>query len=118
MPVRRRYGNMRAEYGRMHAKVGTIGEEIQEVRGILGDAEAGGRIPEGFTEDELRDRLGDLEETLRKQRQAIEEYETEMRKVEDVIASGKFEPPPEGTVFTQELEALRKTLDRAKALLR
>jgi hypothetical protein len=115
--VRKRYAQMRAEFGRMHAELGTLGEEILEVSGILEDAKAGGRIPEGFTEDELRDRLGDLKQSVARKQAAIEEYKDELRKYEDVIASENFQPPADGTVFTQELEALRKTRDRAKALL-
>lgn len=115
--VRRRYAQMKAEFGRMHADLADLGDEIKEVQGILENAKAGGRIPEGFTKDELRDRLGDLKDKVRKKQSEIDEFKPEMRKYEDVIASDNFQPPADGTVFTKELEALRKTRDRLKALL-
>jgi hypothetical protein len=115
--VRRRYAQMKTDFGRMYAELAELGKEIREVEGILEDAKGGGRIPEGFTEDELRDRLDDLKKTVERKRTEIEEFKDELRKYEDVIASGNFQPPADGTVFTKELEALRKTRDRAKALL-
>lgn len=115
--VRRQYAQMKTDYGRMYADLGKLGEDINEVNGILEDAKAGGRIPEGFTEDELRDRLDDLKKKVERGQAEIDEFKDELRKYEDVIASGNFQPPADGTVFTKELEALRKTLDRAKSLL-
>jgi hypothetical protein len=106
---------LRDKQGQLDKTRNELGQSIQQLQQYLADIEAGGRPPEGFTEDELKDRHGRRLEEAR----ALEKEETELRarmqEKEELLNKGNI--PPQGrTLHTQELEALKQLKDRIAKL--
>lgn len=92
-----------------------IGEGIAVIKGYLGEIERGGKPPEGFTEGELKDRLGGKLEEARALEKEDEELRTGLTEKENLLAQGKV--PPQGeTLHTHELEAAKELKTRVEAL--
>ncbi len=93
-----------------------LAEEILEIQGYLDGIQNGaGKPPEGFTEDELKDRLGERQEQARALEKEEDGIRARMKEKEDLLAQGK--PPPQGaTLHTHELEALVELKARIEKL--
>jgi len=90
--------------------------EIAEMEKLLADHTKGvGALPAGFTEAELKDRLGDFREKAQEIEKEREDVRGEMRKREELLKLDVI--PPQGeTLFTKELTELKLTRKRAEAL--
>jgi hypothetical protein len=113
--VRSELSTLREKQGQIDKTRNELTQSIQQIEQYLGEIEGGGRPPEGFTEDELKDRLG----TRLEEGRALEKEETELRarmqEKEDLLTAGNI--PPQGkTLHTQELEALKQLKDRIAKL--
>jgi len=93
-----------------------LAEGILEIRRYLDEIERGvGKPPEGFTEDELKDRLGERQEQMRALEKEEDEIRGGMKEKEDLLTQGS--PPPQGTTLhTNELKALEELKARVEAL--
>jgi len=93
--------------------------EIAAMKKMLeDDAKGVAPIPEGFTEPEIKDRLGDWQEKARKAKEALDEHLAELKEVEDALRGSKGDlPQPEETLFTREVEDLKALKRRAEELL-
>jgi len=93
--------------------------EITEIRDLLKTAAKGSdAIPPGFTEDELKDRLADMEGQVRTLRGKRTELNTDLQKVIDQLASGQPLPESGTTTLTQERDLLLELKARAEKLLK
>jgi len=92
--------------------------EITEIRDLLkASAKGTDEIPPGFTEDELKDRLADLEEVVRTQRGKLIEINNELDVWAKVIDSKETPPEQGATTLTQERDILEGLRKRARKLL-
>jgi hypothetical protein len=114
--VRREHSAMMAKQGAIEKERVEVFDSIRVVQTQLDQAKQGaGRLPEGFTEDELKDRVADL----RKKALALDEAEKELRagmkEKEDLLALETV--PPQGeTLFTHEMEAVNQLKARLEAI--
>ncbi|MHC4550361.1 MAG: hypothetical protein ACYTEZ_16455 [Planctomycetota bacterium] len=117
--VQHTHALLQQQHGKLHQKRSEVWAEIAEMEQILAEARkgAGAGVPPGFTEAEIRDRLGDFREMARKIEQDLDELRARLQKQEDLL---KLETiPPQGeTLLTKELEALRESRQRLEALLK
>ncbi len=114
--VRRELAMLRGQQATFDKARSDLAEGIVEIQGYLDRIERGvDKPPEGFTTDELKDRLGKRQEELR----ALEKQETELRarmqEKEDLLNKGNI-PPQGATVLTHELEAAQELEKRVAAL--
>jgi hypothetical protein len=93
-----------------------LSEGVAEVEKILAGIDKGERPPEGFTTDELKDRLGEKQEELRTLEKEDAELRAKMKQKEDLLAKGTF-PPQSETKLTQELAALKELKERIGKLV-
>lgn len=106
---------LRQKQAELDRKRTDLGEGIAVIKGYLGEMERGGKPPEGFTEGELKDRLGGKQEEARALEKEDEELRTRLEEKEGVLAQGKV--PPQGeTLNTHELEAAKELKARVEAL--
>lgn len=114
--VRRELAMLRGQQAALDKARSDLAEGIVEIQGYLDRIERGvDKPPEGFTTDELKDRLGKRQEEMR----ALEKQETELRarmqEKEDLLGKGRI--PPQGTtVLTHELDAALELEKRVLAL--
>ncbi|HEX5136786.1 MAG TPA: hypothetical protein VFY93_07440 [Planctomycetota bacterium] len=114
--VRRELAMLRTRQAALDKARSDLAAGILEIQGILDRIQRGvDKPPEGFTVDELKDRLGKKQEEAR----ALEKEETEIRAQmqgkEDLLNGGKIEPQGP-TVLTHELEAAQELKTRLDAL--
>ena len=90
--------------------------EIAEMEKLLDDFKKdAGSLPAGFTEAELKDRLGDFRKKAQEIENDREEVRRAMRQKEDLLKLDVI--PPQGeTLFTKELKELQLTRKRVEAL--
>jgi hypothetical protein len=113
--VRGDLSTLRDKQGALDKARTDVGQAIQTIQQYLAEIEAGGKPPEGFTEDELKDRLGTRMEEARALEKEEAELRERMQQKEDLLAKGDI--PPQGpTVHTQELEALKELKARIDKL--
>ncbi|MCI0587284.1 MAG: hypothetical protein L0323_10635, partial [Planctomycetes bacterium] len=92
-----------------------LAEGILEIQRYLDAIKGGGKPPEGFTEDELKDRLGQRQEQARELEKEEDGIRAQMQEKEDLLTKGN--PPPQGeTLHTHELDALKELKARIEAL--
>jgi chromosome segregation ATPase len=107
---------LRERQGQIDKARNDLGAAMLELSRYLDEVRAGGRPPEGFTEDELKDRLGTRQEEAR----ALEKEEAELRERlkarEERLAEGQPPAPQGPTRLTHELEALRELKARIEKL--
>lgn len=115
-------GNLRNELSTLREKQGQIDKArndlaaaILETQRYLSDIQAGGKPPEGFTEDELKERLGERQEAARALEKQEAELRARMKEIEEVLAKGT--PAASGpTLHTNELEVLKALNARIEKL--
>ena len=106
---------LRQKLAELDKKRTDLGEGIMEIKGYLGEIERGGKPPEGFTEGELKDRMGERQEEARALEKEDEELHARLKEKEDLLAQGNV--PPQGeTLNTHELEAAKELKARVEAL--
>jgi len=90
--------------------------EIAEMEKLLDDFKQDpDSLPAGFTEAELKDRLGDFRKKAEEIENEREEVRRAMRQKEDLLQLDVI--PPQGeTLFTKELKELKLTRKRVEAL--
>ena len=94
-------------------------QEVAHMRNVLdGVAKGTDTVPEGFTEAEIRDRLGDWLELARARKEELETFNAEMAKVEEILQLPPEQiPAATETLFSRELEDLKVLKDRAARVL-
>lgn len=115
--LQREHAVMRQSESRIiKARNETYGE-VLEMQKLLQDHREGvGKLPAGFTEPELVDRLGDFKEAGSKLDKEWEEVRAQMAAKEKLLRLDVI--PPQGeTLFTKELAELKLTRKRVEALL-
>ena len=113
--VRRDLASLRQRQGALDKGRNDLAEGILEIQRYLDAIQGGGKPPEGFTEDELKDRLGARQEQMRALDKEEDEIRARMKENEDLLAQGS--PPPQGaTLHTNELKALEELKARIEAL--
>lgn len=114
--VRRSLATLRERQAVIDKRRNDLSEGILEIQRYLDEIERGvGKPPEGFTEDELKDRLGERQEQARALEKEEDGIRAEMQEKEDLLTKGN--PPPQGeTLHTHELEALKELKARIEAL--
>jgi hypothetical protein len=113
--VRRELAMLRGRQAALDKARSDLAEGIVTLQGYLDRVERGDRPPEGFTADELKDRLGKRQEELRALEKEDAELRARMQEKEDLLAKGEI--PPQGpTVLTHELEAAQELKTRLEAL--
>jgi hypothetical protein len=119
--LRVRHADLRTRHAEIVKERVDLFEGIGEIETFLSEIERGvGKPPEGFTEDELKDRLGELRLKAGELDKAEAELRTQSEEMEKVLKSGEI-PPPGETLLTQELEAveeLRARVERLEARLK
>jgi hypothetical protein len=111
------HGQARVKLAKMKEQEVYLLREQAEVRTILADAAKGAApIPAGFTEAELRDRLADFDEKLRKLRNERAELVKKTDKHETLMKKETV-PPQEETMATRELAAVKVLKKKAEDLL-
>lgn len=117
--LKNRHARMVSKQAEMRQAWVEAEQEIAHMREILDSAAAGtGTIPEGFTEAEIRDRLGDWQETARKRKEELEAFNKEMAKVEEILQLPPDRiPAASETLFSRELEDLKLLRERAAKVL-
>jgi phage shock protein A len=106
---------LRDKQGQLDKARDELGQSIQQLEQYLTEIEGGGRPPEGFTEDELKDRHGKRLEEMRALEKEEAEVRARMQEKEELLSKGNL--PPQGrTLHTQELEALKQLKDRIAKL--
>ena len=113
---RTRVGKMRQGYQKLELENQEISNEIREIRQMLEGAEKGvEQLPEGYTQTELMDRVGELEVKAEKIREQKKEFAVVLSEQEAMLA--KETPPPLGdSMWTRELAELQETRARLEAL--
>lgn len=114
--VRSRHGQLMHEQGRLiqatnlaYAEVGDL-EKTLEAHGKGQDA-----VPQGFTAEELRDRVADLRAQIAQADAKDQELRARMKELEDLLAL-EVVPPQGDSLFTRERDALIALRERAEAL--
>jgi chromosome segregation ATPase len=115
LTVERELAALRQKQAELDKRQADLAEGIQEINGYLAEIQRGGKPPEGFTEGELKDRLGDHQEQARALDKEEEELRARMKEKEEILAQGKV-PPQDKTLHTQELEAAKELKARVGAL--
>lgn len=106
------------ELGRIAKQRNFLQREKAEILQILANAAKGvAPIPSGFTEAELRDKLADFDEKLRKLKEGEDELLKEMQAQEKTLNSSEEVKPDPESMASRELVAVRETKKRAEALL-
>jgi hypothetical protein len=113
--VRNELSALRDRQGQLDKARNELGESIREVQQYLAEIEAGGKPPEGFTVDELKDMLGTRLEEARALDKEDTELRARMQEKEELLNAGK-PPPPGRTLHTEELEALKELRARIAKL--
>ena len=113
---RTRVGKMRQDYRNLELENQEISNEIREIKLMLEGARKGvEQLPEGYTETELMDRVGELEVKVGKIREQKEEFAVELSEQEALLANQT--PPPLGdSIWTRELADLKETRARLESL--
>ncbi|MHC4164572.1 MAG: hypothetical protein ACYTDU_01025 [Planctomycetota bacterium] len=114
--LRREHGLLRQKESKIIRARNENYAEVAEMETILANHANGlGSIPAGFSEAELKDRVGDFKEAVRKLEKEWEEVRAEMKKKEELLKLDVI--PPQGeTLFTKELAELKLTRLRVEAL--
>jgi hypothetical protein len=114
--VRSSHALLRARQSEIDKQRNDLAEGILEIQRYLDEIARGvGKAPEGFTEDELKDRLGERQEQARALEKEEDEVRAQMQEKEDLLTKGN--PPPQSeTLHTHELEALKELKARIDAL--
>jgi hypothetical protein len=114
--VRREHSMLRGQQAALDKARSDLAEGIVEIQGYLDGIERGvGKPPEGFTVDELKDRLGRRQEELRALEKQEAEVRARMQEKEELLAKGGIEARGP-TVLTHEMEAARELKARIEAL--
>jgi hypothetical protein len=114
--VRRDLASLRQRQAVLDKSRNDLAEGIFEIQRYLDTIQSGGgKPPEGFTQDELKDRLGERQEQMRALDKEEDEIRARMKEDEDLLTQGA--PPPRGaTLHTNELKALEELKARIEAL--
>ncbi len=114
--ARRSLGTLREQQAVLDKRRSDLAEGIIEIQRYLDEIARGiGKPPEGFTEDELKDRLGKRQEEARALEKEEDALRAKMQEQEDLLTKGN--PPPQGeTLHTHELQALKELRARIEAL--
>jgi len=108
--------SLRVQQGELAKRRVDLVDGIREVSTMVDEIRRGvGRPPEGFTEDELKDRLGELQEQARALDKEDEEIRARMTEKEKLLA-GDTVPPQGRTRYTDELDAIKELRARVDAL--
>lgn len=118
--VRGDLSTLRDKQGALDKARNDLAQAIRTIEEHLAEIEAGGKPPEGFTVDELKDRLGTRREEARQIEKEESDLRDRMRQKEEILAKGAV--PPQGTTLhTQELDAIKELkarIDRLDAQLK
>ncbi len=107
---------MLADQGKLHKKRGELFEERKEIEGTIQAARLGtGKIPRGFTEAELRDRVGDIALKIKEIEKEIDSMQQRLLGAKDAVENDNYDFGD--SLFTRELDELKKTRKRATRLL-
>lgn len=114
--VRRELAMLRGQQATLDKLRSDLAEGIVEIQGYLDRIERGvDKPPEGFTADELKDRLGKRQEEMRALEKQEAELRARMQEKEELLGKGNI-PPQGATVLTHELEAAQELEKRIAAL--
>jgi len=114
--ARRSLASLREQQAVLDKRRNDLAEGMLEIQRYLDEIARGiGKPPEGFTEDELKDRLGERQEQARALEKDEDELRSKMQEQEDVLTKGPVAPPGE-TLHTHELDALKELRVRIDAL--
>jgi hypothetical protein len=114
--VQKAYAILRAKQGGLIKQIDELHRETMEIKVILNDKAKGtGDLPPGFTEDELKDRLADLDKKTSKLR---DEESSVIAELDEKIKLLKGNTIPEQgeTVLTKEREVFQTLRARAEKL--
>ncbi|MEM8884000.1 MAG: hypothetical protein AAGD14_08030 [Planctomycetota bacterium] len=115
--VETRFKVLRIEQGKTREQMDTVHREIQSMKEVLSQAKRGvGELPAGFTEDELLDRVRDLESNQTK----LAKQETEIiAKLEEcqTLLKKKEIPVQEESTLTRERAVFQELRAKAQKLL-
>jgi hypothetical protein len=114
--VRRELSMLRGQQAALDKARSDLAEGIVEIQGYLDRIERGvDKPPEGFTADELKDRLGKRQEEARALEKQDAEVRARMKEKEELLSKGGI--PPQGeTVLTHEHAAALELKTRIEAL--
>ena len=102
---------------RINKEIDTLWREILEIDGILEAKRKGtGRIPPGYTEDELKDNKGELESDIHKLKQQESEVLAQLERLYE-HRKNQTAPDQGTTALTQERKVLQALRTRAEKLL-
>jgi hypothetical protein len=114
--LRVRHADLRNDQAEIVKQRADLFEGILEIEKFLSEMERGvGKPPEGFTEDELKDRLGELRLKATELDKAEADLRAQSEKMEELL-KGKEIPPQGETLLTQELAAVDELKARVAAL--
>jgi len=109
--ARKELSLLRDQQAALDKKRSDLSEGIHEIEGLLHED----KPPEGFTVDELKDRLGQRQEEMRALAKEDQDLRSRMQEKEDLLSKGQV--PPQGTtVHTDELDAAKELEKRILAL--
>jgi len=108
---------LRGKQGDVIKRIDDLHREMTEIQGVLeAHAKGAGELPPGFTADELKDSLKDLEKKMVKLREEEAEVVAQLEEKIKLIESGTI-PEQGSTVLTQERDVLQALRARAEKLL-
>ncbi len=114
--ARRSLATLREQQAVLDKRRNDLAEGMLEIQRYLDEIARGiGKPPEGFTEDELKDRLGERQEEARALEKEEDEIRTRMQEQEELLVKGDFTPKGE-TLHTHELAALKELRARVEVL--
>jgi hypothetical protein len=115
--ARERHGKLMQEQSALFRSRNDAYAEIGELEKAIGAHEKGeaGSLPQGFTADELKDRVKDLRALVAQIEGKDADLRSRMKELEDQIAL-EVTPPLGDTLFTREREALTALRARAEKL--
>ena len=114
--VEKSHAILSGQKGELRKKMDTVHREILEIQTILAKKAKGeGELPPGFTEDELKDRIGDLEKEMAKLEDEEKDVNAKMDEKAEMLNSGEI-PEQGDTVLTKEREVFQSLRERAVKL--
>jgi len=115
--VQSRFKEGRTTQGKMRSRLDTLHREATSIRDLLRNAAKGtSEIPPEMTEDELKDRVADLEEAMRKVEEDEAELITRLEALQAQLAK-KVVPEQGETTLTKERDVLKSLRARAQEML-
>jgi len=115
--VRREHAMLNTRQAALDKARSDLAAGIVEIQGILDRVQRGvDKPPEGFTVDELKDRLGQRQEQARALEKEDAELRSLMQEKEDLLNKGGKIEPQGPSVLTHEMEAAQELKTRLDAL--